>query len=107
MVDDIEQELEGEGLLEHAPVKKSSRKIIIVILIIVLLFIGAGYFGYRSMKNSNKEDKIEALAIGVQYGYKSGLIEIFNKAITCEPVQITNEGVTVNLLDTKCLSVRS
>jgi len=100
MVENIDIELDT---LE-TPMVKSKKKTIVFIIVVALLIGAIGYIVYDKLQPVNIEAEANAFSLGTQYGYKAGLLEIYNKAITCEPVQITNSGTTINLIDTKCLS---
>lgn len=106
MVNNIEEELNEEEseLLATIPTTKSKRNLIVTLLIVALLISTIGYIVYDKLQPINIEAEAEAFSLGVQYGYKASLLEIYTKAITCEPVQINNDGTVINLIDTKCLS---
>ena len=113
----IEEELETEEVSKVEPIqivkptinvpikeKGKKRNFIIPILLIVLLLGVGGYYAYNWLQADISEKEAAAFSLGAQYGYKSSLLEIFDKAVTCQPVQLTKDGLMINLLETRCLS---
>lgn len=73
------------------------------VIIFIIILIGASvYFAYDSFQSHISEQETEAFNLGAQYGYESGLQEIFDQAVICKFVKLTDENLTVNLIDPRC-----
>lgn len=82
----------------------SNKKRYIIPILIILLIIGVnGYFVYN-MLQPNDEFDFETFKIGVQYGHKAVLLELFNEASKCEVISLSNNNVTITLISIDCLN---
>lgn len=80
-------------------------KIIMAVLFVIGLLIGTAiYFVYDSWQSSNDEYEEEIFKLGFQYGYESTLTGIFNEALKCELIPLTDENLTINIIAIECLT---
>lgn len=84
--------------------KESKNTSVVSLLIIFILVVAGGYAIYSSGTSSNDERELAILTTGVEYGYKTALLDIFNEADRCEPISLFNESVNITIIAIKCLS---
>lgn len=96
--------------IDNIPTKKNC---LVPIILIALLLGAVGYIAYDKWQDYSEKQKEEIFILGVQTGISEIVLEIFNKAITCEGTipltnidPITNQSLTINLIAAECLQTR-
>lgn len=77
------------------------RKEKVILILVVLLVLSLGYIGM--LKYKDREMRI--YQEGVNLGYQGAIVDIINKAVTCQQVPLYAEGgnISVNLVAVECL----
>lgn len=84
-------------------IKSGKRNKIIIIALVIIIIGVVGFLVYNSIQLDIIERENIAFQSGAQYTYENMLIELYNDAITCEPIIITNNETTLNLIAIECL----
>jgi len=110
----MEEELsEIVGEREKKRKKIEKRKTIALIILGVIFLSTAIYLGQERYKIQDEEENMNFYRLGVEYVG----VQIFERALTCEPFPITfpvfnnqtnqSQDVTVNLIAMECLNANS
>ena len=98
----------GKGIpkiKEGEIVSSKSRNRFILPVFLILIIIGSfGYMGYGIHQEKVAEKELEFFNIGAQYGASYILLEVFNEAITCNPLPINNGSMEISLIAVECLN---
>ena len=85
---------------------ETKQKLLIAVLGI-LLVVAVGYIAYDKWQIAQQEQQLSAFQQGAQYGYQQAVLQLFQQALTCQPVPLYfNNGTanqTVNLIAVECL----
>jgi len=68
-----------------------------------LLLLAVSYIGYDWYNEKIIQEKAEIYRQGAQEGYVIAVGQIFNTAQTCQPVPVTYNNVTINMIAIECL----
>lgn len=80
------------------------RKQRIAIVVLVVLLIGSvGYIGISRYNVGKEERQMEVFQQGAQYGYEQAVIQIAQRAVTCEQVPLRVENQTIDMIAVDCL----
>ena len=80
------------------------KKVIITVIVLSMLLLGAvGYIGYGFYSDVKLQGEIEIYQGGAQYGYELALSQLFQQASSCEPVPVTYNNQTINMIAVECL----
>lgn len=102
-----------------APVRGTAKKkrdkmriaaTIFVITFVIVTSVYLSYYYFAKYPNILEEKEQTSLEInesifivGADYGYNSAVAQIFEESIKCEPVPITVDNQTINLIAIECL----
>ncbi len=80
------------------------KKIVIAIIVLSVLLVGAlSYIGYSFYSDAKLQNQMEIYQGGAQYGYEQAIAQLVQAVSSCEPVPVTYNNQTVNLIPVECL----
>ena len=79
----------------------------VIFVLIVVLVIALGYISFEKWKDKKSEQEINIFKQGTQYGYEQAVLDMMQRATTCQPVRLFAEGgnVSIDMIATECLDV--
>lgn len=77
----------------------ANRQKIIIISLIIILALAIGYIGY----NFYQKQRAALYYSGAQAGYQEAIVQIMQKAATCEQIPLYAGNATINLIAVECL----
>lgn len=83
--------------------RKEDRKRNIILILMILLILAIGYILVNLYAGWKQQRDNQLLQTGAQYGYEQAIIQIAQKAVTCEQVPLTIENQTISLIAVDCL----
>lgn len=81
----------------------------IIIVMSILLLAAIGYIGYNLYDKSQQNKQITAYATfqqGEQVGYYGAVGQLYQEALKCQPVPITYDNKTINLIAIECPQIQ-
>jgi len=78
-------------------------QIIVIAVLSVLLLVAIGFIGTQYYLSKQAEKQNLVLQQGYQVGYQQAVGQLLQQAATCQPVPVTLENVTLNLIAVECL----
>jgi hypothetical protein len=73
------------------------------IILAILLALALSFIFLNNYQKSQQEKQLDIFEQGAQYGYTQTVTQLFQQAITCEPVPIYVQNQTLNLIAVECL----
>ncbi len=81
---------------------KQNQKQFIIFVVVVLLSASAIYISINEYQKLKLEIQSEAFTVGYQQAILDLQQELFNRALTCEPINFNLNNQTVALKDVRC-----
>jgi len=81
--------------------------VVLVIALALLLFASLGYTGYSVYDEKTAEKETELFQQGAQVGYQQAVMQMFQQASSCQPMPLTVENQTINMIAVECPSVQA
>lgn len=82
---------------------KNKGVIITIVVLIVLLVLAIGYIVYDRYSNYQSQKQLSVYQQGAQFGYQQAILQLMQNAPTCQPIPVTYNNQTVNLIAVECL----
>lgn len=76
--------------------------ITIIILAVLLVALGS-YFGYTQYSKLAEEKRTGLMQQGAVIGYQQAVVDLYQQALTCNPVPVKIEDKTINMIAVECL----
>ncbi len=76
------------------------KQIILLLLFLLVITIAHVAFDYR---DDNVENNQEELQLAAQQGYEQAIVQIIERAVTCEQVPLFISNQTINMIAVECL----
>ena len=89
--------------ISENPMKPKKSGIYIIILSLLLL-LAVGYILNGELQKAKQQERQEIFAQGIQQGYSQAIIQLMQKASTCQTVPIFANNITMNIIAVDCLS---
>jgi flagellar basal body-associated protein FliL len=83
--------------------KRLNKTFILIIVLILLLIVALSYIGFSIYSDWSNQEKGKFYQQGAQYGYEQALRIIYQQALSCQPVPLTVDNSTINLIASECL----
>ncbi|UCD03356.1 MAG: hypothetical protein JSV63_01835 [Candidatus Aenigmatarchaeota archaeon] len=80
-----------------------NRQRLIILVMAISLVITVSYIVMDFFQKMKAADENTAFAQGFQVGYEQAVLQLLQQASTCQPVPVTADNFTLNLLATECL----
>lgn len=81
---------------------KSKPKIVNIILIIILILL-IGYIAVDKYLDARQKQRAAIFQQGIQAGYEQAVTQLVQQALTCQPVPVTLQNQTINMIAVQCL----
>ena len=78
----------------------TNKTIIWVLAVIVVLL--AGYIGMQQYKANKLAEQQQILQQGALFGYQQAVFQLLQEAAKCQPVPITANNLTLNVVAVEC-----
>ena len=91
--------------------RKSMKAQTIITIVLGVLLLGAlGFIGYSQIQKMKADRQLTAYAtyeqgrqIGMQQGYVQVVGQLYTEALKCQPVPVTYNNQTINVIAVECL----
>ena len=77
--------------------------LITAIILAILLVVAVAYIAVDKYRESANKKQMSIYQQGMERGYALSVSSLFQQAITCQPVPVTAENRTINLIAMECL----
>ena len=62
-----------------------------------------GYIAFTSYREKTLDKEFSIYQLGAEFGYEQAVLQLFQQAMTCEPVPIRVENDTLSMIAIECL----
>jgi hypothetical protein len=77
-----------------------------VVILAVLLVLALGYIVFDAYSEYKQQQDFSLFQQGAQFGYEQAVTQLFQQALTCQPVPVFIENQTLNLVAVECLQLQ-
>lgn len=77
-----------------------------VVILAVLLALALGYIAFDTYTEFKQQQDFSLFQQGAQFGYEQAVTQLFQQALTCQPVPVFIENQTLNLIAVECLQLQ-
>ena len=79
------------------------KETIIIIVLAILLVATTGYFIYDKVKTKYAIEQEMIFKEGMQIGFDRAISSLMQQAVTCNPVKVGSENISLSLIAVECL----
>jgi sensor histidine kinase regulating citrate/malate metabolism len=80
-----------------------NKQMILIFVMAIALVITVGYITMDTFQRMQFQEQNAAFEQGAIFGYQQGVLQLLQQASTCQPVPVTADNFTLNLVATECL----
>jgi|TARA_Y100000310_G_C20631732_1_gene789012 hypothetical protein len=73
---------------------------IAVLVLVICLVVAVGYI----VLGVFQQGQLSVFQSGAQYGYEQAIVQVAQQAVTCQPVPLSVQNQTINLIAVDCLN---
>ena len=81
----------------------NNKQMLITIILVILLIAAVAYIAIDKYRENTAKKQSSIYQQGMEAGYKYSVTSLFRQAMTCQPVAVTAENRTINLIAIECL----
>lgn len=76
---------------------------LLMLVMTIALIIAVSYIAMDVFQQMKVEEQNDIFTQGAQFGYQQAVLQLIQQASTCQPVPVTADNFTLNLIATECL----